>query len=236
MAHAVSVEPFLQFAELLGRGHAPGLGHGGDPGREPGRGESARAQPATAPREAAGRRHDRHSREPWPRTSAPASDPPDDPQRLRPWCRSDGTALACRTEGAVLRPRSEEAEALIVLRLIPEADRVAVRRASQKIAELGREIQQRVRVEQRAPRAARVARRHAGQHRRCRDRDRHHRRRDVHEPDRRDADRLDPGGGLGRPLDEVFPSSTRRRASPSRAPSPRSSARAASSAWRTRAS
>ena len=61
--------------------------------------------------------------------------------------RSDGTTLACRTEGAVLRPRSEEAEALIVLRLIPKQTESQFAALSQKITELDREIQQRVRVE-----------------------------------------------------------------------------------------
>src|SRR5262249_52121393 len=61
--------------------------------------------------------------------------------------RTDGTTLACRTEGAVLRPRSEDADALIVLRLIPKQAETQFNALTQKIAELDREIQRRVRVE-----------------------------------------------------------------------------------------
>ncbi len=61
--------------------------------------------------------------------------------------RTDGTTLTCRTEGAVLRPRSEDAEALLVLRLIPKQTESQFTALSQKIIELDREIQRRVRVE-----------------------------------------------------------------------------------------
>jgi PAS domain S-box-containing protein len=62
--------------------------------------------------------------------------------------RADGTRVACRAEGAVLRPRSGDDPALITLRLIPKQTASQFATLTQKIAELDREIQRRMRVEQ----------------------------------------------------------------------------------------
>src|SRR5262249_40910280 len=61
--------------------------------------------------------------------------------------RTDGAVIACRAAGAVLRPRSEDADALIVIRLIPKETAPQFAALTQKIAELDREIQRRMRVE-----------------------------------------------------------------------------------------
>ena len=146
MAHAVSIEPFLQFANLLAEAMLLVSGTGVILAANRGVAKSAGAQPAKAARETAGRRHDRH-----PRGGGRVSPCLRRTREMMPSAftlvRSDGTTLACRTEGAVLRPRSEEAEALIVLRLIPKQTESQFAALSQKIAELDREIQQRVRVE-----------------------------------------------------------------------------------------
>src|SRR5579883_2100153 len=60
----------------------------------------------------------------------------------------DGGGIACRTEGCVLRPRSEGSDAVLMLRLIPKSSAVEQFVAlNQRIEELGREIQRRQRAE-----------------------------------------------------------------------------------------
>jgi PAS domain S-box-containing protein len=146
VARSVSIEPFLQFADLLAeamllvsgtgiilaanRGVANRLGM--SPGRL--RGKRLEDVTTTAPDTVAGYlRACARTREMIPSAFT--------------LTRTDGTTLACRTEGAVLRPRSEDAEALIVLRLIPKQTETQFNALSQKIVELDREIQRRVRVE-----------------------------------------------------------------------------------------
>ena len=146
MAHAVSIEPFLQFANLLAEAMllvsgtgvilAANRGVANRLGLSPQRLRGKRLADVTtaAPEAVAG----------YLRACARTRDMMPSAFTL---VRSDGTTLDCRTEGAVLRPRSEEAEALIVLRLIPKQTESQFAALSQKIAELDREIQQRVRVE-----------------------------------------------------------------------------------------
>jgi PAS domain S-box-containing protein len=146
MAHAVSIEPFLQFANLLAEAMllvsgtgvilAANRGVANRLGLSPQRLRGKRLADVTTatPEAVAG----------YLRACARTRDMMPSAFTL---VRSDGTTLACRTEGAVLRPRSEEAEALIVLRLIPKQTESQFTALSQKIAELDREIQQRVRVE-----------------------------------------------------------------------------------------
>ncbi len=60
----------------------------------------------------------------------------------------DGGGIACRTEGCVLRPRSEGSDAVLMLRLIPKGSAVEQFVAlNQRIEELGREVQRRQRAE-----------------------------------------------------------------------------------------
>jgi PAS domain S-box-containing protein len=146
MARSVSIEPFLQFADLMAeamllvsgtgvilaanRGVANRLGI--SPVRL--RGKRLADVSTTPPELIAG----------YLRTCARTREMIPGALTL---VRTDGTALACRTEGAVLRPRSEDADSLIVLRLIPRETETQVNALSQKIAERDREIQRRVRVE-----------------------------------------------------------------------------------------
>src|SRR5262249_22894595 len=62
--------------------------------------------------------------------------------------RTDGTVIACRAVGAALRSRSEDADALFVIGLAPEEAAPQLAALTRKIAELDREIQQRMRIEQ----------------------------------------------------------------------------------------
>ena len=63
----------------------------------------------------------------------------------------DGESVACRTEGTLLRPRTEDSEAVLLLRLIPKESAVGQFVAlNQRIEELGREIQRRRRAEEEA--------------------------------------------------------------------------------------
>ena len=62
-----------------------------------------------------------------------------------------GESVACRTEGALLRPRTKGSEAVLLLRLIPKESAVGQFVAlNQRIEELGREIQRRRRAEEQA--------------------------------------------------------------------------------------
>ncbi|MBV8317624.1 MAG: PAS domain S-box protein, partial [Planctomycetaceae bacterium] len=60
-----------------------------------------------------------------------------------------GREVACRGEGAVLRPRSEGSDALLLLRLIPKAASISRFLAlNERIDALSREVMRRIRVEQ----------------------------------------------------------------------------------------
>jgi PAS domain S-box-containing protein len=61
--------------------------------------------------------------------------------------RSDGTTIACHAAGALLRPRSEDADALIAIRLIPKETAPQLAALTRKIDELDRAIERRNRVE-----------------------------------------------------------------------------------------
>jgi PAS domain S-box-containing protein len=146
MGRSVSIEPFLQFADLMAEAMilvsgtgvilAANRGVANRLGISPGRLRGKRLADVTTSAPdlvAAYLRACARTREMMPSAFT--------------LVRTDGTTLACRTEGAVLRPRSEDTEALIVLRLIPRQTETQFTALSQKIAELDREIQQRVRVE-----------------------------------------------------------------------------------------
>ena len=118
MTRTVSIEPFLEFANLLAEAMllvsgtgvilAANRGVASRLGLSPGRLRGKRLADVTTAEPQAVALYLRacaRTRDMMPRFTL---------------VRSDGTTLACRTEGAVLRPRSEEAEALIVLRLIPK--------------------------------------------------------------------------------------------------------------------
>ncbi len=63
----------------------------------------------------------------------------------------DGEGVSCRTEGTLLRPRTEGAEAVLLLRLTPKESAVGRFVAlNQRIEELGREVQRRRRAEDEA--------------------------------------------------------------------------------------
>jgi PAS domain S-box-containing protein len=146
MSRAVSTEPFLQFANLLteamllvsGTGVilAANRGVANRLGLSPSRLRGKRlAEVTTSTPEAVGG---------YLRACARTRDMM--PSALT-MVRADGSTLPCRAEGAVLRPRSDDADALIVLRLTPKQAESQFAALSQKIVELDREIQRRVRVE-----------------------------------------------------------------------------------------
>ena len=109
--------------------------------------------------------------------------------------RSGGEPIACRAEGAVVRPRQDQSEAILLLRLLPKAAVVGQFLAlNEQVSNLNKEILRRRETEEALQAAKRMAASHVEEHWRRRNRNRCGRQRRIHEPDGREVSRLDGRG------------------------------------------
>ncbi len=149
----MSIEPFLEFADLLAE--ATLLVSGSGVVLAANRGVASRL--GLSPSRLRGKRLDEVAADPpealaaYLRACSRTREPLPGSLALH---LGDGGTLICRAEGTVLRPSTraahEEAttDALIMIRLVPRQATTQFEALSQKINELDREIQRRVRVEQ----------------------------------------------------------------------------------------